>query len=271
MSGDAKARTFPSKAPPADTLLLKPPLIDGQPLERRRIASPNHDERRAEIDMLVLHYTGMRDAPAALERLSDPRSQVSSHYLVDAEGAIFELVCEERRAWHAGQSAWKGKTDLNSRSIGIEIDHPGHDAGNPPFAHVQIEAVISLCREILSRWPIRPERVLAHSDIAPSRKVDPGERFPWERLFRAGIGHWVEPSPLVEGRVLGLRDEGPEVEELQRSLADYGYGIEATGRFGPETQIVVEAFQRHFRQARIDGRADPSTLATLRELSRRLV
>jgi N-acetylmuramoyl-L-alanine amidase len=216
--------------------------------------------------MLVLHYTGMPDAPGAIARLTDPRSEVSSHYLIDREGEIFALVREDRRAWHAGQSSWHGQTDLNSRSIGLEIDHPGHDGGNPPFPVVQIEAVIALCRDILSRWPIPAERVVAHADIAPSRKQDPGERFPWERLHRAGIGHFVPPAPLCDGPSLAPGDRGAKVEELQASLSEYGYGIEATGLYGQETQIVVSAFQRHFRPERVDGIADPSTQATLRAL-----
>lgn len=216
--------------------------------------------------MLVLHYTGMAHVEGALARLTDPRSEVSSHYLVDREGGIFALVDEGRRAWHAGQSSWHGQTDLNSRSIGIEIDHPGHDGGNPPFEGAQIEAVIALCRDILSRWPIPPSRVLAHSDIAPSRKQDPGERFPWERLHDAGVGHFVAPAPFKDGPSLGHGDRGRDVEELQASLAAYGYAVERTGYYGEETQNVVRAFQRHFRPERVDGVADPSTRATLREL-----
>jgi N-acetylmuramoyl-L-alanine amidase len=232
-----------------------------------RIASPNHNERRTGIDMLVLHYTGMPDAPTALSRLTDPRSEVSSHYLVDREGAVFALVPEERRAWHAGASSWQGETDLNSRSIGIEIDHPGHDGGNPPFGQAQIEAVVGLCREILSRWPIPPMRVLAHSDIAPRRKQDPGENFPWDRLHRAGIGHYVEPAPIIAGSGLSLGDDGADVEALQRGLARYGYAVQVSGAYGEQTRSVVAAFQRHFRPERVDGRADPSTLETLRKLS----
>lgn len=216
--------------------------------------------------MLVLHYTGMAHAQGAIARLTDPRSEVSSHYLIDADGEIFALVHEERRAWHAGQSSWHGQTDLNSRSIGIEIDHPGHDGGNPPFPCAQIEALIALCRDILSRWPIPPSRVLAHSDIAPSRKHDPGERFPWGRLYCAAIGHFVAPTPLNDGPSLGPGDRGSNIEELQAALAAYGYAIEMTGFYGEETQNVVRAFQRHFRPERVDGIADPSTRATLREL-----
>jgi N-acetylmuramoyl-L-alanine amidase len=231
-----------------------------------RIASPNHNERRAGIDMLVLHYTGMPDAQAALARLTDPRSEVSSHYLVDVEGAVFALVAEDRRAWHAGASSWHGETDVNSRSVGIEIDHPGHEGGNPPFGRPQIEAVTSLCRDILARWPIRPERVLAHSDIAPRRKQDPGENFPWALLHEAGIGHYVEPEPIVAGPTLGTGDDGSAVEDLQEQLSRYGYAVEATGSYGEQTRSVVAAFQRHFRPERVDGRADPSTCKTLRRL-----
>jgi N-acetylmuramoyl-L-alanine amidase len=231
-----------------------------------RIASPNHDERRAGIDMLVLHYTGMANAAAALARLTDPRSKVSSHYLVDGDGTVFTLVDEKRCAWHAGVSSWKGETDLNSHSIGIEIDHPGHDGGNPPFGKTQIDAVIALSSDIIGRWAIRPERVLAHSDIAPRRKVDPGENFPWEELHLAGVGHYVEPAPLRAGRALGMGDNGKGVEELQKLLLDYGYGLDATGSFGEQTRNVVTAFQRHFRRERADGRADPSTRDTLLRL-----
>jgi N-acetylmuramoyl-L-alanine amidase len=231
-----------------------------------RIASPNHGKRRTGVDMLVLHYTGMPNAEGAIARLTDPRSNVSSHYLIEKEGEIFALVREDRRAWHAGQSSWHGQKDLNSRSIGIEVDHPGHDGGNPPFPSAQIGALIALCRDITSRWAIPSARVLAHSDIAPSRKQDPGELFPWQELHRAGIGHFVAPVPSSFGQSLGLGDEGSNVEGLQAALAAYGYAIEATGFYGEETQSVVKAFQRHFRPERADGIADPSTQATLRGL-----
>jgi N-acetylmuramoyl-L-alanine amidase len=211
--------------------------------------------------MLVLHYTAMVDAPAAAARLTDPRAEVSSHYLVDRAGGILALVPEERRAWHAGESSWQGQKDLNSRSIGIEIDHPGHEGGNPPFPDAQIEAVIGLCRGILARWPIPPDRVLAHSDIAPARKQDPGERFPWDRLHREGVGHWVEPADLADPD--GAREDARAVQGL---LRNYGYGIEPTGVFDARTAAVLAAFQRHFRPRRVDGLADASTLDTLRRL-----
>jgi N-acetylmuramoyl-L-alanine amidase len=191
---------------------------------------------------------------------------VSSHYLVFEDGRIFQLVPEALRAYHAGVSSWEGETDNNSRSIGIEIANPGHDFGYPDFPQAQIEAVIALCRDILARRPMRPDRVVAHSDVAPSRKNDPGEKFPWARLHAAGIGHWVEPAPLGEDRGLAKGDRGPAVAELQSSLAAYGYGVAASGQFDDTTRDVVVAFQRHFRPARVDGIADRSTIETLRRL-----
>jgi N-acetylmuramoyl-L-alanine amidase len=229
--------------------------------------SPNHGERRnvSRPDMLLLHYTGMESTDAALARLCDPAAQVSCHYLVYENGEIVQLVAESRRAWHAGVSAWQGETDINSRSIGIEIANPGHDFGYPDFPGVQIEAVVALCRDILARQSIPAQRVLAHSDVAPERKRDPGEKFPWQRLHQKGIGVWVEPQPS-EGSVLAPGDRSAAVRDLQAALADYGYGIEMSGRYDERTSCVVTAFQRHFRPARVDGIADASTRATLQML-----
>lgn len=231
-------------------------------------ASPNAGERRAgrSPDMLVLHYTGMATAEAALDWLCAEESQVSCHYFVDEAGVITQLVAESRRAWHAGQSVWKGETDLNSASIGIEIANPGHEAGLPPFPDVQIEAVTALCSDIIGRHRIPPERVLAHSDIAPLRKRDPGEVFPWERLHGDGIGHWVEPLPVGGGRFVQEGDVGQPVEALQTMLALYGYGVRVDGSFDSETAAAIRAFQRHFRPARVDGVADASTIGTLHKL-----
>jgi N-acetylmuramoyl-L-alanine amidase len=238
------------------------------PLVAAVVPSPNHDGRNRpeHPDMLVLHYTGMTRAEDALERLCSREAHVSSHYLVFEDGRIFQLVPEALRAYHAGVSSWEGETDNNSRSIGIEIANPGHDFGYPDFPEAQIEAVIALCRDILARRPMRPDRVVAHSDVAPSRKNDPGEKFPWRRLHTAGIGHWVEPAPLGDDRGLARGDDGPDVAALQSSLAAYGYGIAASGRFDPAMHDVVVAFQRHFRPARVDGIADRSTIETLHRL-----
>ncbi|WP_137390833.1 N-acetylmuramoyl-L-alanine amidase [Rhodoligotrophos defluvii] len=231
--------------------------------------SPNFGERApgTSIDILLLHYTGMQSADAARRWLCDPRSQVSCHYLIDEAGLITRMVPEEKRAWHAGVSSWQGKEDINSRSVGIEIHNPGHDGGYPPFPAVQMAAVTELCSDILARHRIAPARVLAHSDVAPGRKIDPGEKFDWGQLHAAGIGHWVEPEPIVPGQELRFGDRGESVRDLQRKLAAYGYGIEPTGEYDQRTMDVVAAFQRHFRQARVDGIADLSTIGTLERLT----
>lgn len=228
--------------------------------------SPNHDERVFPADILLLHYTGMTRTALAIERLCDPAAKVSSHYVVEKNGNILQLVPEARRAWHAGLSSWEGVNDINSRSIGIEIANPGHSYGYPDFPEAQIAAVIALCRDIVERRRIRADRVLGHSDVAPQRKVDPGEKFPWARLHHAGVGAWVAPSPIRPGAALALSDSGPEVADLQAELGRYGYGIEATGRYDDLTEAVVTAFQRHFRIDCIDGRADRSTIETLQAL-----
>ncbi len=240
--------------------------------------SPNHGKRigHGAPDAIVLHYTGLRREDEAAWRrdpggeavrwLCDPQSCVSSHYVVNEDGRILQLVPEARRAWHAGVAFWRGSSDLNSHSVGVEIVNAGHFAGLPEFPKAQIEAVIALCRDIAGRHAIVPERVLAHSDIAPGRKIDPGERFPWGELARAGVGHWVVPADIVAGRTFGPGDEGQPVRALQAMFALYGYGLPLTGVYDAVTQDVVSAFQRRYRPALVDGRADASTLATLRDL-----
>lgn len=216
--------------------------------------------------MLILHYTGMETADAALGWLTDAASRVSCHYLVDEEGRVTQIAKEELRAWHAGVASWQGETDVNSRSIGIEIHNPGHELGYPDFPDAQMQSVIALCRDIVTRQNIPAEGVLAHSDVAPARKQDPGEKFAWHRLAAEGVGLWVEPEPPAGDAGLGVADEGPEVEELQTDLARYGYAIDVCGNFNQETAEVVTAFQRHFRPQKVDGRADRSTRLTLRRL-----
>jgi len=232
------------------------------------VPSPNHDERKRPPDMILLHYTGMATGEAALQRLCTAESKVSSHYVVFESGRIVQCVPEERRAWHAGVSSWAGDTDINSCSIGIEIVNPGHEFGYRDFPLRQVAAVISLCRSIVTRrGPISSERILGHSDVAPSRKQDPGEKFPWGLLSESGIGHYVRPAALdLEGTTLKTGEQGEPVARLQRTLASYGYGIEKTGHYDEATRDVVAAFQRHFRPARVDGIADPSTQLTLRAL-----
>jgi N-acetylmuramoyl-L-alanine amidase len=216
--------------------------------------------------MILLHYTGMQDADAALRRLSEAESGVSAHYFVHEDGRIVQMVPEARRAWHAGESIWAGETDINSRAIGIEIHNPGHDFGYPDFPRRQIAAVIALCRAITLRRGIAANRVLAHSDVAPDRKQDPGEKFPWQRLHESGIGHWVAPAPLAEGPSFQAGDSGEAVSKVQMALARYGYGLPTSGEYDERTRSVVTAFQRHFRPARVDGVLDSSTLLTLRAL-----
>jgi N-acetylmuramoyl-L-alanine amidase len=225
--------------------------------------SPNFNERQHPLDMLVLHYTGMKDGPSALARmLENKEPRVSAHYMVEEDGRVFALVPEEKRAWQAGRSWWRGDDDLNSRSIGIEIVNGGHDFGLPPFPDAQIAAVIELCQGILSRWPIPQNRIVAHSDIAPDRKEDPGERFPWRRLAEAGIGLWpepVRPEPwMMHGAAMG--DAGMTVEGLQRALATIGYNISVTGKFDEATAAVVRAFQRRWRPIRVNGEGDVETI-----------
>ena len=218
--------------------------------------------------MVILHYTGMKCAESALRRLCSPDSEVSTHYLVDERARIVQCVPESRRAWHAGASLWAGVADTNSQSIGIEIANPGHEYGYVDFPAAQIAAVIALCTDIAARLDIRADRILGHSDIAPLRKQDPGEKFPWHVLHAGGVGHWVAPAPVsLVGRGLDLGDTGAEVAALQGALRTYGYGLDASGVFDPTTKAVVRAFQQHFRPEKVDGVADGSTQETLRRLT----
>ncbi|HEY0106223.1 MAG TPA: N-acetylmuramoyl-L-alanine amidase [Rhizomicrobium sp.] len=225
--------------------------------------SPNHDARPdgGAIDILVLHYTGMKTGEAALARLCDPAAKVSAHYTIDRDGRVYAHVREDRRAWHAGLSWWAGETDVNARSIGIELVNPGHEFGYVPFADAQIAALIDLAGEILARHPIPPRRVLGHSDVAPARKTDPGELFPWARLAEFGIGLW--PSSPVRGAGVAPRSDAAE-GAAAAALARYGYGVP------PHTDVsleaVVAAFQRHFRPGSITGRWDGECAAILAAL-----
>jgi N-acetylmuramoyl-L-alanine amidase len=229
--------------------------------------SPNFEPRKGPPDMIVLHYTGMETGEAALARLRDPEAKVSSHYLVEEDGRIFRLVPEERRAWHAGRSYWKGETDINGASVGVEIVNPGHEFGYRPFPDVQIAAVIALLSDMRSRWSVPDARILGHSDVAPDRKQDPGELFPWKRLAEAGHGLWVEP-PAAPGAPLAEGEEGAGVFALQAGLTRLGFDCAPSGRFDAATTTVIRAFQRHWRPERIDGVADGETRARLIALLR---
>jgi N-acetylmuramoyl-L-alanine amidase len=228
----------------------------------RERTSPNDASRDgARIDMLVLHYTGMTSAEAALARLCDPAARVSAHYLIEEDGAIWHLVPEARRAFHAGVSCWHGEFDLNRVSLGIEIVNPGHEWGYRPFPEPQMIAVERLCRDILARHPIPPDRVVGHSDIAPDRKADPGELFDWPRLARAGIGLWPPPatgSRPRRGRGVGIVERAAALSALAR----IGYCVTA----GSEA-VALAAFQRRFRPERWDGLLDAETARRLAEVA----
>lgn len=231
--------------------------------------SPNIGPRRCAgaPSMLLLHYTGVATAAKAIDWLCRPESKVSCHYAIDETGRITQMVAEGMRAWHAGEAIWAGETDINSVSIGVEIHNPGHEFGYPGFPEAQMQAVEALSRDIIARYGIRPERVLAHSDVAPTRKKDPGEKFPWARLARAGIGHWVAPAPVLAAEAgMGVGVAGPLIADVQMLFANYGYGVQPTGVVDGRTEFVVTAFQRHFRPERVDGRIDQSTITTLQRL-----
>ena len=229
--------------------------------------SPNFDARSGPPDMVVLHYTGMRTGEEALARLRDAEAKVSSHYVVEEDGRVFQLVPEERRAWHAGKSFWKGERDCNAVSIGVEIVNPGHEFGYRPFPDAQIAAVIDLLDGVRSRWTITDDRIVGHSDVAPDRKEDPGELFPWKTLAEGGHGLWAEP-PMPPGAPLGPGDQGPGVFALQAGLTRLGFDCAPSGEFEPRTSTIVTAFQRHWRPSRIDGIADGETRARLMALLR---
>ena len=225
--------------------------------------SPNYDERTLPVSLLVLHYTGMETGGGALERLCDEAAKVSAHYMVEEDGRVFGLVDEERRAWHAGVSSWGGETNINSVSIGIEIVNGGHDFGLPDFPKAQIDAVIELSLGIIKRHDISPLGVVAHSDIAPSRKQDPGEKFPWEALALQGVGYWPD-AKSNDGRVLFEKDtQGNSVSVLQTGLAYLGYGLGVTGAMDEDTCLVIAALQRRYRPEKVDGQLDVQTMEIL--------
>jgi N-acetylmuramoyl-L-alanine amidase len=239
--------------------------------------SPNFDARTRGVELVVLHYTGMQDGETALARLTDPApvagkypgpwheasvapdaplGRVSTHYVVGEGGEIYRVVAEDERAWHAGVSSWKGEGDVNGRAIGIEIVNGGHDFGLPDFPHAQIDAVILLLRDILQRRALTPASIVGHSDIAPDRKLDPGEKFPWKRLADAGVALWPKAMPLTQ-------TSDDKTGALQQQLAAFGYDVKTSGIMDAQTKAAVVAFQRRFRVSRIDGVADDETRALL--------
>jgi N-acetylmuramoyl-L-alanine amidase len=233
------------------------------------IPAINFNQRRGgQIpEILLLHYTGTPTAEYAMELLTTDAGQVSCHYLVHEDGRIVHMVDEDMRAWHAGVSSWDGRDDVNSRSIGIEIVNPGHGDDYHDFPDSQIEAVIALSRDIISRHAIQPRHVLAHSDVAPGRKVDPGEKFPWAALARHGVGLWIDDVECLNDD-LALREghSGEQVANLRRNLKAFGYDIGQSDEFDGWTQTVVRTFQMHFRPGCCDGVADAQTINTLERL-----
>ena len=229
--------------------------------------SPNHDDRRGQpVSMLVIHYTGMESAEAALARLTDPAAKVSAHYTIDEDGTVYVHVPEDRRAWHAGVSSWRGVTDVNAASIGIELVNPGHEFRYRPFPEAQMVALIALAREIVGRHPIPARNVIGHSDVAPARKTDPGELFDWKRLASAGLGVWPDGQGAGDFAPLGPGDAGDAVGLYQARLGGWGYGLDATGMFDAATEAVTAAFQRHFRPEAVTGQADVETQGRLAAL-----
>lgn len=239
--------------------------------------SPNFDARTRGVELIVLHYTGMQDGETAIARLTDPApvagkypgpwhepsvapdaplGRVSTHYVVGEGGEIYRIVPEEQRAWHAGASSWKGEGDVNARAIGIEIVNGGHDFGLPEFPDAQIDAVILLVRDILERRALARASVVGHSDIAPDRKLDPGEKFPWKRLADAGVALWPKSIPLTQ-------TSDDKVGALQQQLAAFGYDVKTCGAMDAQTKAALMAFQRRFRASQIDGVADVETRALL--------
>ena len=240
---------------------VRPPVSDRSALPIIDLPSPNHDQRDSAIDMLILHYTGMQSAQAALHRLRSIEAKVSSHYVVDEDGTIFRLVLEDRRAWHAGISHWQGHSALNGRSIGIEIVNPGHEFGYRDFPVLQMAAVCDLCLSILSRHTIPARNVVGHSDVAPDRKEDPGERFDWRGLARNGVGLW--PQDAVDLGTRGSVRDAVTLRPVRAALADIGYRVAPSGALDPTLSTVLRAFQRHWRPEAVTGQADDGTLVRL--------
>ena len=223
----------------------------GDELVHREVLSPNYGERTLPISMVVLHYTEMKPVETALARMCDPAASVSAHYCITEEGEVIRLVPEHARAWHAGASYWRGIRDVNSASIGIELDHPGHKYGYGPFPDAQFEALVPLLARMVQAHGIPRANVVGHSDVAPARKIDPGELFPWERLAEYGL---CLPTPKIE-----LGDPYDNDGAFYLALERFGYDI-------TDGHKAVEAFQRRWRPRKIDGVIDGEIRAILFQL-----
>ncbi|MCE3232232.1 MAG: N-acetylmuramoyl-L-alanine amidase [Rickettsiaceae bacterium] len=232
--------------------------------------TPNFDDRPKDtkIDMLVMHYTGMKTGQEAFERLCDPAAKVSAHYIVYEDGSIVNLVKDEKRAWHAGISCWRGISALNDTSIGIEIVNPGHEWGYRQFPAEQMEAVLTLSKDLIERHEIEARNVVGHSDIAPGRKEDPGELFDWEWLAKNGVGLWPRVGRVWRGGDILVQPgkEDVDVARIQKMLADYGYHIRVDGFYGPKTEYIVKGFKRHFVPEQVNVSWDKLADARMRTL-----
>ena len=228
--------------------------------------SPNFDHRLHKINMIVIHYTGMKSCDDALIHLCNKNTKVSAHYLIDEIGKIYQLVDDNFRAWHAGVSIWDGITDINSCSIGIELVNPGHEFGYKTFEEQQMLSIEYLLEELLFKYGISLKNVVGHSDVAPLRKCDPGELFEWERLAKKNLAIWPQKHSKNILPYLNLGKSSDGVSELQKKLSIIGYGIKIDGNFGPCTELVVRAFQRRYRKKRIDGCLDNETGSILESL-----
>lgn len=232
--------------------------------------SPNWDERPDGnmIDTVVLHYTGMKTGAEALARLCDPAAKVSAHYMIEEDGRLYQLVPEDKRAWHAGVSSWQGRDNINHTSIGIELVNPGHEFGYRHFPTAQIDRLLDLLGDITARHEIAPSRFIGHSDIAPDRKSDPGERFPWQRLASAGYGLWSDVSGESVRSVAKVGDKGALVGNLNKQLGIVGYHISDHDSFDYPTECAVRAFQAHWRPETVSGIVDEGTAARLEDIAR---
>lgn len=239
-------------------------------LDIRKTFSPNCDARPqgSKVNVLVFHYTGMQTAKEALSRLCDVKAKVSAHYMVDEQGVVFHLVPEEKQAWHAGISCWNGKAAINENSIGIEVVNTGHEYGYRPFPQVQMDAVLKLSQDILTRHHIVPKDIVGHSDISPTRKTDPGELFDWQFLAKNNVGVWPKLGKIKNPHtvIAAPGDESKDVERFQRLLNSYGYHIRVDGFYGQKTEAVIRAFKRHFIQDRVDAFWDNIAQAAIEAL-----
>ena len=238
--------------------------------EIKKYDSPNFNARPADtkINTVIIHYTQIATIEESLQRLTSPKYQVSSHYVIGTEGEIFSLVDEKDRAWHAGVSDWDGVSNLNNNSIGIEIVYQRNEETwiCPPYPEIQIESLKFLLSDIHDRHEINPFYILGHSDVAPGRKIDPGEALPWETLAEDGFGIWFEDYEDQDLESLKVGDKGEKVKKFQNDLLAYGYKISADGIYGSDTNSVVQAFQRHFRASNFDGVADSETQSRILNL-----